>query len=210
MTLLLESDRLRLRRLVAGDIDHLVALDGDPEVMRFLSGGVPTPRKVIEARVLPRMLIVDARFRVGGFWAVTSRVGGEFLGWVGLEVRPESEPIDALLGYRLRRDSWGRGYATEAARVLIDGLFRVTCVKRVVATAYQENRASVRVMEKLGMHLVRRYRMTRAELESTATYRVGDGDPWDGDDVEYAVDRSSWLQLERREHTQRLGTGTET
>ena len=48
MKVLLETDRLRLRRFTNNDVDHLFALDNDPEVMRYLNGGVPTPRSVVE------------------------------------------------------------------------------------------------------------------------------------------------------------------
>lgn len=192
MTTPLDTERLRLRRLTADDLERLVALDADPLVMRFLSGGAPTPRPVLETDILPRMLRVDVRFPYAGFWAVTARHEGAFLGWVGLEVHAAAAPVEAALGYRLRREAWGHGYAAEAARVLIDGLFRTSDVERIVASTYQDNLASQRVMAKLGMRLVRRYRMTRADLDAASAYHAGSGELWDGDDLEYAVERSAW------------------
>ena len=69
----------------------------------FITGGGHLPREQVEREVLPA-------FIAGGYWAAVEKVGGRFIGWFHL--RP---PDDPELGYRLRRDLWGRGYATEAA-----------------------------------------------------------------------------------------------
>jgi RimJ/RimL family protein N-acetyltransferase len=138
----LETKRLRLRRLAPSDLDPLVELDADPEVMRYLNGGVPTPRAILRNEILPRLLGSHARFPHAGFWAVTSPTDGTFL------------------GYRFRSEVWHRGYATEAARALIDRFFREIDGHRVYATTYEGNLASRRVAEKLGMTLVRRFRLT--------------------------------------------------
>ncbi len=73
MTQTLETARLSLRRFTAADVDRLVDLDGDPEVMRYLNGGTPTPRDVIEREILPRFLAVDRRHPGLGFWAAFER-----------------------------------------------------------------------------------------------------------------------------------------
>ncbi len=156
----LETKRLRLRRLAPSDLDPLVELDADPEVMRYLNGGVPTPRAILRNEILPRLLGSHARFPHAGFWAVTSPTDGTFLGWVGLEARPSEGRLEADLGYRFRSEVWHRGYATEAARPLIDRFFREIDGHRVYATTYEGNLASRRVAEKLGMTLVRRFRLT--------------------------------------------------
>lgn len=80
MRILLETERLVLRRFTMADVDHLVELDGDPEVMRFLTGGRPTARGVVEGEVLPRFLDYYARSDGLGFWAAEDRVTGEFIG----------------------------------------------------------------------------------------------------------------------------------
>ena len=70
----------------------------------------------------------------------------------------------------------------------------------VYATTYEENLASRRVMEKLGMKLVRTYRMTPAELMAERTFdTTAEEPPWDGDDVEYAVERVDWSRLQKHE-----------
>src|SRR5262249_24868599 len=151
----IETARLLLRRFTAADGGLLFDLDSDPEVMRYLTGGAGTPRALIEARVLPRFLEDRGDFAGSGAWALIEKAGARFVGWVSLR------PLDAAagaaeLGYRLRRESWGRGYAAEAARILLRTAFAAPSgPARVLARTYQDNLASRRVLEKLGMTLVR-------------------------------------------------------
>jgi RimJ/RimL family protein N-acetyltransferase len=142
--------RLRLRRLVPEDADWLWKLDTDPEVMRFISGGVPTPRAVLEEIYLPRMLQVYEQGPQFGFWAAQLKDTGAPIGWFHL--RPEKqEPYEMELGYRLRRDVWGQGLATEGSLELLRGAFSEWRIPRVVAHTLAVNSASRRVMEKCGL-----------------------------------------------------------
>jgi RimJ/RimL family protein N-acetyltransferase len=195
MHVLLETEHLLLRRFTPADLDHLYALDNDPEVMRYINGGTPTPRAVIEREMLPSFMRVDERHPGFGFWAALDKASGEWLGWVCLRLSPDA-PGQALLGYRLRRAVWGRGVATEGARALIHRAFWEWGVQRVVATTYEHNLASRRVMEKLGMRLVRRFRVTAEEIARSDTYHAQSVDLWDGDDLEYAIERDEWEALE--------------
>jgi RimJ/RimL family protein N-acetyltransferase len=188
---LLETERLILRRFAATDADNLFALDSDPEVMRFLTGGTPTPREVVEHEILPRFLRYDARSRCHGFWAAIDKATGDFLGWFSFQPFHDV-PDDAMLGYRLRKAAWGKGYATEGVQALIDVGFTESSVRRVVATTYQDNLASRRVMEKLEMRLVRTFRVTPDDLVAAGTFHVTSPELWDGDDVEYALERDAW------------------
>jgi RimJ/RimL family protein N-acetyltransferase len=123
MASVLETERLVLRRFTDDDVDSLVELDSDPSVMRFITGGLTTPRSEIEEEVLPAFLRHYARWPAWGFFATEEKVSGKFLGWFHL--RPDDrDPDDEVeLGYRLRKDAWGEGYATEGARALIDYAF---------------------------------------------------------------------------------------
>jgi RimJ/RimL family protein N-acetyltransferase len=104
---------------------------------------------------------------------------------------------EVTLGYRLRQAVWGQGYATEGARALIRKGFTELGVQRVVATTYQDNLASRRVMEKAGLSLVRTYRMTIAELLANDTTSHSTLEElWDGDDVEYELLKADWQQQE--------------
>ena len=184
MEVFLETERLVLRRFTEADVNHLVDLDSDPDVMRFLTGGTPTPRAVIERDILPHFLNYYERFEGYGFWAAIERSTGEFLGWFHFRPasgHPDDEPE---LGYRLRRSTWGKGYATEGSIALIDRGFRDFGVRRVLAETLVVNTASRRVMEKAGMQLVR-------------TFHQDWPDKIPGDehgDVEYEITREQWMR----------------
>ena len=178
----LETERLVLRRFTAGDVEALVDLDGDPEVMRFLNGGTPTPREEIENRVLPRFLEYYERYEGFGYWAAVEKATGEFLGWFHFRPPEGAGPGEVELGYRLRRSAWGKGYATEGSRGLIEKGFTELGVRRVVANAMTVNLASRRVMEKAGLSYVRTFHNEWDEYIDGAEYG----------DVEYALTRSDW------------------
>jgi RimJ/RimL family protein N-acetyltransferase len=105
----LETERLLLRRFTNDDIENLVELDSDPEVMRFINGGRPTPRDEIENDLLPAFLGHYERYAGFGFWAAEEKSTGRFVGW--LHFRPaQGVPLGEVeLGYRLRRSAWGKG-----------------------------------------------------------------------------------------------------
>jgi RimJ/RimL family protein N-acetyltransferase len=197
MQVLLETERLILRRFTEDDADHLFELDSDPEVMRFLNGGKPTPREVVENEILPRFSRYDERTPGFGFWAAVEKASGDFVGWFSFRPSAEDDPRQAALGFRLRGAVWGRGYATEGARALIRLGFTELGVERVTAMTYEENLASRRVMEKAGMTLSRTFRLTPADLDAIDTYHVESQDLWAGDDVEYALQKADWKQQER-------------
>jgi RimJ/RimL family protein N-acetyltransferase len=177
-----------LRQFTNDDIDNLVELDSDPEVMRFINGGRPTPRDEIVNDVLPAFLGYYERYAGYGFWAAVERSTGRFIGW--FHFRPaERAPSDEVeLGYRLRRSAWHKGYATEGSRALIDKGFAELGVQRVVASTMVVNVASRRVMEKAGLGFVRIFRQPWPD------YIEGEEEG----DVEYALLKSEWEQATGR------------
>ena len=151
--LVLETERLRLRPLTAADAPLLFELDGDPEVMRFISEGAPTPRERIEAEVLPRRLRVretDVRL---GFWVAYEKEA--FAGWFCL--KPDRIDPRVELGYRLRRTAWGRGLATEGGRRLVRYAFAEAALDRLTAHTLAANRDSQRVLAKCGFRSERAF-----------------------------------------------------
>ncbi len=179
MEIYLETERLVLRRFTTGDVELLVELDSDLEVMRFLTGQV-TPRDEIENKVLPGMLDVYARHPGLGTFAAHEKATGEFVGWFGLQPTGTAGVLD--VGYRLRRQTWGRGYATEGTRALIAKAFTDLGAERVVADTMAVNTRSRRVMVKSGLRFVR-------------VFHVAFEDPVPGTEhgeVEYAVDQQTW------------------
>lgn len=184
MEVFLETERLLLRRFTEADVDNLVELDSDPAVMHFITGGRPTPRDEIEHDILPAFLRHYERYDGYGFWAAIEKSSGEFLGWFHFRPRAESPPGEVELGYRLRRSAWGKGYATEGSRALIDKGFREHGVRRVVAETMAVNTASRRVMEKAGLTYVRTFH------QEWPDYIEGE----EQGDVEYALSRDEWEQ----------------
>jgi RimJ/RimL family protein N-acetyltransferase len=182
MQVFLETERLLLRRFTMADVDNLADLDADPDVMRFVNGGVPTSRDEIESEFLPAFLGYYRRYRGYGFWAAIERSTGTFLGWFHFRPGHAAAPGEVELGYRLRKSAWGQGYATEGSRALIRKGFTEFGVQRVTAEADAANIASRRVMEKAGLTLVRTFRAPWPDAT--------DGEELDA--VEYALCRADW------------------
>ena len=182
MQIFLETERLVLRRFTEADVDDLVELDSDPDVMHFINGGRPTPRREIESDVLPAFLGYYARFAGYGFWAAIEKSTGRFLGWFHFRPADDARPNEVELGYRLHRSAWGKGYATEGSRALIDKGFAELGVERVVAFTMVVHVASRRVLEKSGLRFVRIFHQPWPD------YIAGEEEG----DVEYALLRSEW------------------
>lgn len=141
----IETPRLTLRPLSTGDVDLLVDLDGDPEVMRYLTNGVPTAYDEMAAVVLRSL---------GHRWLGFERAKNEFVDWFGL---PQSAPGEYEIGYRLRRAAWGQGFATEGVGALLVVAFTQLGARRVWAQTMAVNARSRRVMERCGMRYVRTF-----------------------------------------------------
>ena len=203
MDVCLETDRLRLRRFTERDADLLYDLDNDPEVMRFLNGGLATPRQVIVREILPRFLAASTGADGFGYWAAIERASGRFVGWFSFRPSAGDDQHEVELGYRLRPAAWGKGYATEGAGALIRKGFLEHGVRRVIATTYEENVASRRVMEKVGMTLMRTFRPTLSELMVGGSYHVETPVVFDGLDVEYALSKEDWERHQKDEQRRR-------
>ncbi|MDI2130195.1 GNAT family N-acetyltransferase [Yinghuangia seranimata] len=184
MSIFPDTDRMRLRPFTEDDVDNLVALDADPEVMRFLDGGKPTPRERVVSEVMPRVLRgFPVLGGAPGMWAAEERATGAFLGW--FEMRPvDAESAEILeLGYRLRREAWGRGLATEGSLTLVDKAFtEYVGVERIVADTMTVNSRSRRVMEKCGLTFQRTFFQDWPELIDGSEHG----------EVEYALTRDRW------------------
>jgi len=178
----LETPRLVLREFTEDDVDNLFELNSDPEVMRYLTGGRPTPREEIRDQIIPFHLAVYNRFDRLGSWAAESAATGEFLGWFHFRPGPGADVSNIDLGYRLHRSVWHRGYATEGSRALISMGFIDLGVERVFAHTMTVNSASRRVMEKCGLTLVRTVPYEGADIIEGAEYG----------EVEYALTKPEW------------------
>jgi RimJ/RimL family protein N-acetyltransferase len=180
--IILETPRLALRQFTEDDVDNLFHLNSDPEVMRYLTGGRPTPREEIRDQIIPFHLAVYDRLDRLGTWAAESAATGEFLGWFHFRPGHGTDITSIDLGYRLRRSVWNKGYATEGSRALIDMGFTDLGVERVFAHTMTVNIASRRVLEKCGLALVRTTPYEGADVIEGA----GHGE------VEYALTKPEW------------------
>ncbi len=119
----------------------------DPEVMRYISDGKPWPDERIREFVGRQVGHVD---RLGHcLWKLLLKETSEMIGFCGLQ--PLDGTAETEIGWWLARGSWRQGLATEAARAALQDGFERARLARVVAVAQAANRASIHVMEKLGM-----------------------------------------------------------
>jgi len=146
----LTTERLRLRPLRESDLNDYAALNADPEVLRYLGGG-PEPWDRGRSWRHLSFLVGHWNLKGTGMWAVERRETGAFLGTVGF-AEPEGWP-GFELAWTLARRFWGNGYATEAARASLEHAFTVWRRDRVISLIHPENRASIRVAERLGESL---------------------------------------------------------
>ena len=187
--ILLETGRLRLRRFTTADVDRLVELDSDPEVLRYITYGVPAPRAVYEDVILPRWFAIYAATPLLGYWAAEDRESGAFLGWFHL--RPDRfDDGEQELGYRLGRATWGRGFATEGAVAVIEHGFTRAGAAKITARTLEGNRLSQRVMQKCGLEFERAFEYPEDVIAGrSAAERAA---------VKYSITRTAWLERQAR------------
>lgn len=144
MKKILNTPRLYLREFTTDDAQLLVDLNSDPDVTRYTGDGEVT---VEQAEEIITTIIRPQYANKIGRWAVHLSSNDEFIGWCGLKYIAELNETD--LGYRFFKSHWGKGYATESAKVVLEYGFRVLKLDQVVARAAIENHASINVIQKL-------------------------------------------------------------
>jgi len=147
----LETERLFLRHLTTDDVDAIFAVIGDPETMKFYSQTFTRDDAVRWVARSQERYCSDGY----GLFAVVLKSSGEVIGDCGL-VRQDIEGESMLeVGYHVRRDHWGHGYATEAARACLNYAFRNLAADKVVSLILPENLPSRGVAERNGMTIER-------------------------------------------------------
>jgi RimJ/RimL family protein N-acetyltransferase len=150
----LRTDRLRLRAWRTADREPFAAMNADPEVMRHIGSGVLGPG---ESDALRARLQDEWAARGHGLWAVERADDGAFLGFCGLTVPAWGGPgVRGRLevGWRLRRDAWGHGYATEAGRAALGVAWDALGAAAAIALIHPGNARSLGVAERLAMRVV--------------------------------------------------------
>jgi RimJ/RimL family protein N-acetyltransferase len=146
----LETERLRLRPFRRSDFEDYAALNADPEVLRHLGSGTQTWDR---GRSWRHMAFLIGHWQLGGagMWAIEHRETGAFVGSVGFAA-PDGWP-GFELAWILARRWWGQGFATEGARAALAHAFNVLEKGHVISLIHPENRASIRVAERIGERL---------------------------------------------------------
>jgi RimJ/RimL family protein N-acetyltransferase len=147
MNIIIETNRLLLRTFTEGDAALIYQLNRDPDVIRYTHDPIKDlahASEILEEVIIPQYVLYNH-----GRWAVHVRSTLEFLGWCGLKYRSGLNEID--LGYRFKKEGWGKGYATEAAWATIQYGFEKIGLQRIVARAEIDNIGSWKVLEKCGM-----------------------------------------------------------
>ena len=145
----LTTDRLHLREWSPGDAEAFAAINADPRVMEFF----PAALDRAQSDALVERFRAEIATHGYGRYAVADRATGRLLGFAGLGHPDFSAPfLPAVeIGWRLARDAWGQGIATEAARAIRDHAFDALGMDALVSFTAEWNIRSRRVMEKIGM-----------------------------------------------------------
>jgi RimJ/RimL family protein N-acetyltransferase len=148
----MQTENLILRPFTLDDAEAWLPLISLPEIIRY-TGDTPTS-SVEEAReILRSRPLRDYAVHGYGRMAVIEKASGRLVGFSGLKYVAELDDVD--IGYRFLPDCWGKGYATESARAVMEQGAREHGVRRIVGTVHPENPASGRVLEKLGLRFER-------------------------------------------------------
>jgi RimJ/RimL family protein N-acetyltransferase len=140
----IETNRLALRPLERGGLDEFLALHNDPQVVRFM-------RRLDRQQAGERLRAIESGWKQCGYgmFAVRERASGRFLGRAGLKYWPQFDETE--VGWALRGEAWGQGYATEAAQAAIAWGFRTFGFSYLTAMIRPVNARSIAVAERLGM-----------------------------------------------------------
>ena len=147
MQIVLDTARLYVRRFTKTDVNLIMELNSDPEVLKYLHEP-PIESKESALQIIQDIILPQYENNLGR-WAIHKKDTHEFIGWCGLKYLLESGEID--LGYRLKKSSWGNGYATEAAKASLEyGLWKLD-LPVIIGRAHILNISSIRVLEKINM-----------------------------------------------------------
>ena len=164
----IQTDRLLLRPITLADLDEFVAIHADAAVTRFVRSFAPD-QAIARIRLDQR----EWAERGHGLVAIIERATGRFIGRAGLKYWPQLDETE--VGWVLRRDAWGHGFATEAGRACLNWGFESLQVRYLTAMIRPDNARSIHVAKRLGMSPLRRDVLTDVPV------------------VVYAVNREDWI-----------------
>jgi ribosomal-protein-alanine N-acetyltransferase len=149
MAIILETERLVLRRFLPEDLDALFGFYSDPEVTRYIPDA---PRSYEETRKeLEWFLEGHPRFPELGLWATIHKGTGQFIGRCGLIPWTIEGQHEVEVAFALARDYWGQGLASEVATALVEYGYSRLGLRRLICVIEPQHQASIRVASKIGM-----------------------------------------------------------
>lgn len=156
----LETDRLVLRHLTLDDAEFILRLVNEPSWLRYI--GDKHVRNLEDARNYLRTGPLDMYHRYGyGMFLVESKESGAAVGSCGL-LKRDTLP-DPDIGYAFLPEYWGRGYAAEAARAVLQYGHLEHRLPRILAITSPDNERSIRVLQSCGMHFKRMLEMAERD-----------------------------------------------
>ncbi len=147
---LFETERLYVRHLMPDDLDDLAALCADPIAMQYMGDGKPLDRATCERWIG----ICQEKYADRGYGtsAVIEKNTDQFVGFCGVIRAPEND-YDEII-YAFSQPSWGKGYATEAAKAMLFYVFMISDLETIYATIHEKNTVSQEMMSKLGLAFI--------------------------------------------------------
>ena len=147
MSIIIESEKMILRELEEHDTDVLAEIYADYDVMQYIGKGVVLNYEQTKKSIQSWKKHYEL-FKFGN-WATIEKSTGKFIGLCGLSWLPDYTDIE--VSYLFEKSSWGKGYATEIARAILQYGFHDLGLMRIVALVYPQNTPSIHVIDKLGM-----------------------------------------------------------
>ena len=151
---MIKTERIYLERFREDDTDLLFQLDGDADVMKYITLGVSRTIEEVIEKSMPRILKSYQENSDFGIFAAYLNNSDKYIGWFQFEKDKEFK-YAIEIGWRLKKQHWGNGYATEVAIALSE--MGIEMGKTIVARAMIENLASIRVMEKAGLEFEKEF-----------------------------------------------------
>ena len=171
-----ETERLKIREFESHDVQALSKILSDPDVMEFSSKG---PLNEADTMGFIEWCIKSYQKYGYGQWAVIEKESGKLIGCCGLSHATVDEVDEVEIGYRLDKEHWGKGLASEAASVVLALGFGTRIIESIVGIVAPRHRGSIRVLEKIGFRSfaetchcgweVRIYRLSQKEQKSYNT-----------------------------------------
>lgn len=179
----IKTTRLLLRQWEESDLSLFAKINCDPEVMQFF----PSLLTEKESNALAKKIIKELQEKTYGLWAVEIPNVTSFIGFLGLhyaDFKAHFTPC-VEIGWRLDRAYWGKGYATEGGKAVLNYAFKTLNLTKVVSFTSEKNHKSIAVMKRLGMHYYSKNNFEHPQIPKKH---------WLRPHVFYSISQTEWLK----------------